>query len=72
MLASCGDDGALLLWELSSGTLLQLLRRDRPYERLNITGINGLSPAQKTSLYALGAFDEKAPDRSFLLEETPS
>lgn len=59
-LASCGDDGAIRLWDRDSGELLQTLRRDRPYERLNITGIRGLSQAQKVSLYALGAFEEHA------------
>jgi WD40 repeat protein len=57
-LASCGDDGAIVLWDLESGEQLQTLRRDRPYERLDITGIRGLSAAQKASLRALGAFEE--------------
>ncbi len=57
-LASCGDDGAILLWNLESGERLETLRRDRPYERLDITGIKGLSAAQKASLRALGAFEE--------------
>ena len=57
-LASCGDDGAILIWDLHSGEQLQTLRRDRPYERLNITGIRGLSAAQKASLHALGAFED--------------
>jgi WD40 repeat protein/transcriptional regulator with XRE-family HTH domain len=56
-LASCGDDGAIRLWDLQSGELLRTLRRDRPYERLNITGIRGLSDAQKASLHALGAVE---------------
>ena len=38
-LASCGDDNTIQLWDLQSGEQLQTLRRDRPYERLNITGI---------------------------------
>jgi WD40 repeat protein len=57
-LASCGDDGAIVLWDLESGERLQTLRQDRPYERLNITGIRGLSEAQKASLRALGAFED--------------
>ena len=57
-LASCGDDGAIRLWDLESGELLQTLRRDRLYERLNITGIRGLTEAQRASLRALGAFEE--------------
>jgi hypothetical protein len=47
-----------MLWDLPSGELLQTLRQDRPYERLNITGIQGLTEAQKVSLRALGAFEE--------------
>lgn len=57
-LASCGDDGAIKLWDVKSGEHLQTLRRDRPYERLNITGIRGVTEAQKMTLYALGAFEE--------------
>jgi WD40 repeat protein len=54
-LASCGDDGAITIWELESGELVRTLRRDRPYERVNITGIRGLTEAQKATLRALGA-----------------
>ena len=57
MLASCGDDGAIRLWDLESGELLQTLQ-DRLYERLNITGIRGLTEAQQASLRALGAFED--------------
>jgi WD40 repeat protein len=63
ILASCGDDGAIVLWDLDGGGPLQTLRRDRPYERLNITGIRGLSAAQKASLRALGAFEETSVGR---------
>src|SRR5947209_5506766 len=57
-LDSCGDDGASRLWDLESGEPLQTLRRDRLYERLNVTGIRGLTEAQQASLRALGAFEE--------------
>jgi WD40 repeat protein len=57
-LASCGDDGAIRLWDLEDGEPLQTLRRDRLYERLNITGMRGLTEAQKVSLRALEAFEE--------------
>jgi WD40 repeat protein/transcriptional regulator with XRE-family HTH domain len=57
-LASCGDDGAINLWGLESGERLRTLRRDRPYERVNISGIKGLTQAQRSSLLALGAFDD--------------
>ncbi len=55
MLASCGDDGAIKLWDLGSGAYLRTLRRDRPYERMDIRGIRGLNEAQKATLLALGA-----------------
>ncbi len=61
-LASCGDDGTIKLWNLQSAEQLRTLRRDRPYERLEITGIRGLSTAQKASLLALGAFEETSID----------
>jgi WD40 repeat protein len=57
-LASCGDDGVINVWGLESGEHLRTLRRDRPYERLTISGIRGLTEAQKASLRALGAFEE--------------
>ncbi len=57
-LASCGDDGAIMLWDLQSGEYLQTVRHDRPYERLNITGIRGVTEAQKATLSLLGAIDD--------------
>ena len=57
-LASCGDDRTIALWDLYSGKHLQTLRRDRPYERLDITGIKGLTEAQKATLRALGAMED--------------
>ncbi|MFL5589912.1 MAG: eIF2A-related protein [Ktedonobacteraceae bacterium] len=56
-LASCGDDGAINIWDLESGEHLRTLRPDRPYERLDITGIRGVTHAQKASLRALGAIE---------------
>ena len=59
MLASCSDDEAIMIWDLENGKHLQTLRRDRPYERMNITGIQGLTNAQKAALRALGAVEEQ-------------
>jgi WD domain, G-beta repeat len=56
--ANCGDDGAITLWDLNCAEHLRTLRRDRPHERLNITGIRGLTEAQKATLRALGAIEE--------------
>jgi WD40 repeat protein len=66
-LASCGDDGAITLWDLESGEQLRTLRRDRPYERLTIAGIRGLTEAQKATLRALGAIEgssENSPQQA--------
>src|SRR5229473_3267578 len=57
-LASCGDDGAIQVWDQESGERLRTLRRDRPYERMDISGVKGLTEAQKASLRALGAVEE--------------
>src|SRR2546423_393463 len=62
-LASCGDDGAIHIWDLEGGDLLRTQRRDRPYERLDISGAKGLTQAQRASLRALGAIED-APTRS--------
>jgi WD40 repeat protein len=56
-LASCGDHGAITLWNLHSGEYFRTLRRDRPYERLDISGVKVLTQAQKASLRALGAIE---------------
>ncbi len=61
-LASCGDDGAIHLWELEHGEHLRTLRRDRPYERLTITGIGGLTQAEIATLRALGAVEDAATE----------
>jgi hypothetical protein len=49
-----------VLWDLERGERLQTLRQDRPYERLNITGVRGLTQAQQASLHALGAFEDRS------------
>jgi WD40 repeat protein len=58
LLASCGDDSVINVWDSESGEHLRTLRRDRPYERLNITGLRGLTDAQKATLRVLGAVEE--------------
>lgn len=58
VLASSGDDNEIRLWEMKSGEVVEILRRDRPYERLNITGLRGATEAQKATLRLLGAIEE--------------
>jgi len=59
LLASGGQDGTVRLWEVSSGACLRTLRSDRQYERMNITGLTGITPAQRAALLALGAVDRQ-------------
>lgn len=54
-LASGSDDGTTKLWDVLTGTCIKTLRSDRPYERMNITGVTGITEAQKVTLKALGA-----------------
>ena len=60
LLASCGDDNSINIWDLQSTELLRTLRSDRPYERLDITGVKGLTEAQKATLRTLGAVEDEA------------
>jgi len=39
------------------GKYLTTLRADRPYERMNLTGVEGLTEAQVATLKALGAIE---------------
>jgi WD40 repeat protein/transcriptional regulator with XRE-family HTH domain len=57
LVASGGFDGTVRLWAASSGSALRALRCDRRYERLNITGLTGITDAQRTALLALGAIE---------------
>jgi WD40 repeat protein/predicted ATPase/DNA-binding SARP family transcriptional activator len=56
--ASIGKGGALCLWQLDTYARRHTLRAAGPYEGTNITGITGISEAQKAALRALGAVEE--------------
>lgn len=58
LLASGGADGAIQIWQMDNGELVATLRRDRPYERLDITGVKGLTDAQKLTLKLMGAIEQ--------------
>jgi WD40 repeat protein len=55
MLASGSKDETIKLWNVETGECLQTLRANRPYEGMNITGVIGLTAAQRATLKALGA-----------------
>jgi len=56
-LASAGQDETIKLWKVKTGECLNTLRADRPYEGMNITGVTGLTEAQKATLRTLGAIE---------------
>lgn len=56
-LASGSHDGTVKLWDIPTGDCTQTFRSDRPYEQMNITGISGVTPAQKAMLKTLGAVE---------------
>ena len=56
MIASCSLDGTVKLWDMRSGHKPQrTLQPDRRYERMDITGLDGITTAQRATLLALGA-----------------
>lgn len=57
IVASGSDDGTIKIWDVETGACLNTLTTPRPYERMNITGVAGLTAAQKSTLKALGAVE---------------
>jgi WD40 repeat protein len=57
-LASGSLDGTVKIWDTTRYALLATLRPDRRFERLDITGLSGVTAAQRAALLALGALDQ--------------
>jgi WD40 repeat protein len=57
LLISSSLDETIKLWDIQTGTCLQTLHPPRPYEKMNILGVTGLTEAQKATLKALGAHE---------------
>ena len=64
LLASGSFDGTTRLWNLSTGESLRSFQVDRPYERMDITGLTGITRANHASLTTLGAIDHSVPQES--------
>ena len=60
LVASGGWDGTVRLWEAPSGVLIRTLQPERQYARLDITGLTGITGAQRVALLALGAVENEA------------
>ncbi|MEZ4736538.1 MAG: hypothetical protein R3E79_56345 [Caldilineaceae bacterium] len=58
LLASSSADATIKIWDLQSGVCLQTLRPPGPYAGMKITGVTGISNAQRDALKALGAVEE--------------
>ncbi|MBD2347033.1 WD40 domain-containing protein [Anabaena subtropica] len=54
-LVSGGEDETIRLWSVKNGECLKTLEAEKPYERLNLTGVTGITEATKATLKALGA-----------------
>lgn len=61
LLVSASTDETLKLWDVATWACVQTLRADGPYARMNISGVTGISAAQKAALSALGAIERRSP-----------
>jgi WD40 repeat protein len=57
ILASGGWDSAIRLWNTETGAYLASLHSPGPYAGMNITGVTGITEAQKAALKTLGAYE---------------
>ena len=57
IIAACSRDGTIIIWDAGTGEYIKILKSERPYEEMNITGVTGLTEAEKATLKALGAVE---------------
>ncbi|MCB9161892.1 MAG: pentapeptide repeat-containing protein [Caldilineaceae bacterium] len=58
LLASGSADASIRLWESAGGVCAATWPIPGPYAGMNITGVSGITAAQRASLLALGALDD--------------
>ena len=58
-LLATGGDETIKLWHVPAGDCAQTLHIPGPYHGMNITGVTGISEAQRVALKALGAVDSR-------------
>jgi WD40 repeat protein len=56
-IVSGSQDETIKFWDVKTGECLKTLKAPRPYESMNISGITGLTQAEKSTLKILGAFE---------------
>jgi len=54
-LSSCGEDGQIIIWNMNTHEQISQLKPERPYEKMQIDSVKGLSSSQISSLRMLGA-----------------
>ncbi len=57
-IASSSEDETIRFWDVKTGKEIKQWQTARPYAGMNITGVTGLTEAQKATLKALGAKEE--------------
>ena len=57
-IASSSADGTVRLWDLETGVCEAILEPAGPYVGMNITGVTGITAAQRATLLALGAIED--------------
>lgn len=55
LVLSCSFDGTIKFWDSQTGACLNTLQVEGPYAGMNITGVTGITAAQKAALQVLGA-----------------
>jgi len=56
-LTSTSEDGTARFWDVASGECIHIWSSDRPYAGMNLTGVTGITDAQRATLEALGAIE---------------